>query len=63
MKKTILNLKDVQSLNKTEQKTINGGNFGPVSKVCNSPMLNDKPRCPSGYHPHPTHGACICCKS
>ncbi|NAS31426.1 hypothetical protein GTQ40_10620 [Flavobacteriaceae bacterium R38] len=60
MLKSILNLKETQELSKREQNEISGG-FGPSDVVCVAPQFNSGPTCPSGTHPHPTHGACICC--
>jgi hypothetical protein len=56
MKKSILNLGE--TLNKAEQKSINGG-IGPV---CKSGYFNDQDTCRKGYHPHPIYGAVACCR-
>lgn len=47
-----------QILPKNVQREVNGGGKGDV---CNNPYLNNDPTCLPGYHPHPTHGICICC--
>jgi len=56
MLKSIKNLGAV--LDKTEQKSINGG---LQAASCNSPYFVQDGICEPGDTPHPVFGHCVCC--